>query len=234
MASMKFDTPLTTGTLIKRYKRFLADIRLSDGSIITAHVPNTGSMMSTNEPDSPVAISYHPEPHRKLKWTLELIYADNCWVGVNTSRTNKIVQHAVLNNKIKPLTGYDNLRAEVKYGKNSRIDLLLTKNKSRCYVEIKNVTYKENRLALFPDAITARGAKHLEELMDMVRQGHRAIIFFLVNRNDCTAWSPARHIDPHYGETLDRALKIGVEAMAYRVSNTLSDCVIDKNIPIRL
>ncbi len=227
---MKFEKPLITGKLIRRYKRFIADIELDDGRVITAHVPNTGSMQGTDVPMSPVAISHHPLPHRKLKWTLEMVQVKNCWVGVNTIMANHIVEEAILNNSINVLLGYATVKREVKYGSNSRIDLLLEKENCRCYLEVKNVTYKQGNTALFPDAVTARGAKHLLELMEMVKQGHRAVMFYLVNRSDCTVMSPAKIIDPHYCLLLDRALAEGVEAFAYRLNNTLVSSEIDKEV----
>ena len=211
---MYFENDLTLGILLKRYKRFLADVELEDGKVVTAHVPNTGSMKSTNEPGSRVAMSYNPLPSRKLKWSLELVQAQKHWVGVNTSLTNRIVEEAIVGRRIGPLRGAWEIRREVKYGKSSRIDLLLEKGGARCYVEVKNVTYKQGRRALFPDAVTARGAKHLLELAEMVRQGHRAVAFFLVNRGDCSSMGPAWEIDPKYSQLLKRVSKQGVELMA--------------------
>jgi sugar fermentation stimulation protein A len=225
---------LVTGKLVRRYKRFLADVILDTGEGITAHVPNTGSMKSTNEPGSAVALSHHPDPHRRLKWTLELVRVGRCWVGVNTARTNHIVEEAIAAGRIGPLRGYSQIRREVRYGQRSRIDLLLEGRKGRCYVEVKNVTYKVGRQGRFPDAVTERGARHLEELSAMVRQGHRGMIFFLVNRSDCTSFAPAREIDDHYGKVLDRVVPAGVEALAYRVKNTLGGTAIDRKLKIML
>jgi sugar fermentation stimulation protein A len=221
--------------LVRRYRRFLADVELPDGELVVAHVPNTGSMRSTREPGSPVALSFHPEEHRKLHWTLELVRAGDAWVGVNTNRPNRIVEEAIGRGRIGPLRGYPIIRREVKYGtRRSRIDLLLEREGERCYVEVKNVTYREGRRALFPDAVTARGAKHLEELADMARAGHRAVVFFLVNRVDCASMGPAREIDPTYGELLDRVAAEGVELLAYRVKNDLRESRIDRKIRVVL
>jgi len=231
---MKYEEPLVLGTLIRRYKRFLADIRMPDGEVVIAHVPNTGSMIGTREPGSPVAISHHDSPTRKLAWTLELIQVDGCWVGVNTSATNRIVEEAVLNRRMGPLMGYPNIRREVAYGQRSRIDLLLSDVDRLCYVEVKNVTYRVGRRALFPDAVTERGARHLEELERMVDEGHRGVILFLVNRDDCSSMGPAREIDPHYGAVLDRVLSRGVEALAYRVHNDLAGAQIDRKLKVVL
>ena len=229
---MKHENKLTVARLLRRYKRFLADVELADGDTVTAHVPNTGSMLSSSEPGSPVAISYHDSPTRKLKWTLEFVNVQGCWVGVNTSRSNYIVEDGITARRIGPLRGYKTIRREVKYGKNSRIDLLLEDGDRKCYVEVKNVTYRQGVRALFPDAVTERGAKHLLELREMVRQGHRGVIFFLVNRNDCSSMGPARKIDPRYGELLDEVIADGVEALAYRTNNTLHESAVDRKLRI--
>ena len=214
---MQFENELAIGTLLKRYKRFLADVMLKDGKLVTAHVPNTGSMKSTNEPGSDVALSYHPDPKRKLKWTLELVRAEGgAWVGVNTMKPNGIVEEAILSKEIPGLKRFINLRREVPYGKNSRVDLLLEGGKRNTYIEVKNVTYKLGDKALFPDAVTARGTKHLLELANVVTTGHRGVIFFLVNRGDCLSMSPAWEIDPTYSRTLHEVSKRGVRVMAYQ------------------
>ena len=225
---------LTIGKLVKRYKRFLADVALDDGTVVTAHVANTGSMKTTRAPGSAVALSHHPEPHRKLEWTLELVQADTgAWVCVNTMYPNRIVEEAVSSGRIHPLRGYDQLRREVPYGNRSRVDLLLSAtDKRECYVEVKNVTYREGHLALFPDAVTERGTKHLQELMKMVAQGHRGVIFFLVNRGDCSAMAPAHLIDPRYSDTLFESMENGVEALAYRARITLEEICIDRKLEV--
>jgi sugar fermentation stimulation protein A len=219
---------------VKRYKRFLAEVVLDSGEQVTAHVPNTGSMKSTDAPGSPVALSHHPDPNRKLKWTLELVRVGRSWVGVNTARPNRIVEEAIAAGRIGPLRGYPEIRREVRYGERSRVDLLLEGKKGRCYVEVKNVTYREGRQGLFPDAVTERGAKHLIELREVVRQGHRGVIFFLVNRDDCSSFGPAREIDPRYGELLEEVASQGVEALAYRVRNTLRESAIDRKLRVVL
>jgi len=231
---MRFPGKLTRGRLVERRMRFLADVILDTGERVVAHVPNTGSMKSTREPGSPVALSHHDDPKRKLEWTLELVRVGKCWVGVNTARPNHIVEEAITAGRIGPLRGYPEIRREVKYGERSRVDLLLEGRQGSCYVEVKNVTYREGRRGLFPDAVTERGAKHLRELREMVRRGHRGVIFFLVNRGDCGSFGPAREIDPRYGELLDQVTAEGVEALAYRVKNTLRESVIDRKLEIVL
>jgi sugar fermentation stimulation protein A len=209
--------PLLPGRLIKRYKRFLADIELDDGSIITAHCPNSGSMLGCNLPGSPVLLSLSPNPNRKLAHTWELVQIDGFWVGLNTMLPNRLAEEAILNGVITELQGYEQLRREVPYGsERSRIDLLLEGEKGRCYVEVKNVTLVEDGRALFPDAVTIRGQKHLRELMEVVRNGDRGVILFTVQRGDGATVAPADRIDPVYGKLLREAVKNGVEALAYR------------------
>lgn len=208
---------LIPGRLIKRYKRFLADIELEDGSVVTAHCPNSGSMLGCNRSGSPVMLSRSDNPTRKLAYTWELVQVDRWWVGLNTMLPNRLVEEAILNGTITELQGYARLRREVAYGsERSRIDLLLEGEQGRCYVEVKNVTLVEDDRALFPDAITERGQKHLRELQEVVQSGHRGVILFTVQRGDGRAVAPADAIDPAYGKLLRKAVANGVEALAYR------------------
>lgn len=215
---MRFESPLLPGTLIRRYKRFLADVRLDDGRTITVLCPNTGSMKSCDIPGRPVLLSEHEAPTRKYRFTWEMIRLGRSWVGINTGHPNRVVYEAILAGRIPELAGYDEVRREVRFGKeNSRVDLLLTRGEQCCYVEVKNVTLAVGgRIAAFPDSITERGTKHLRELTYMVRQGHRAVIFYFLGRSDCHTVRPADEIDPLYGVTLRRAVAAGVEALAYR------------------
>ncbi len=231
---MKMPYPLYPGILIRRYKRFLADIKLENGETVTAHCPNSGSMKGCNAPGSPVLISRSDNPNRKLKYTWELVKTDGVWAGINTGYPNKIVREAIENAKIAELAEYTGIRPEVKYGRNSRIDLLLQKAGGLCYVEIKNVTLVENGRALFPDAVTTRGQKHLLELMEMVKEGHRAVIFFLVQRSDGLAVSPADQIDPEYGRLLRTAVDAGVEALAYQAKISPEEIAVEQKIPVVL
>lgn len=232
---MYFEKELQLGILIKRYKRFLADVKLDDGATVTAHVPNTGSMKSTSDPGSRVALIPNDGPGRKLKWTLELVQAPKgYWVGVNTLRTNRIVEEAIAAGRLRSLSVYETFKREVKFGLGSRLDFMLESERGRCYVEVKNVTYKHGSRALFPDAVTARGAKHLRDLEEAVRLGHRGVIFFLVNRGDCAAMEPAWRIDPDYGRALLRSRDRGVEVMAYRTAITNEAIELDKRIRVSL
>ncbi len=219
--AMQFPSPLVTGKLIKRYKRFMADVELESGETVTAHCANPGSMMGLAEPGTTVWLSISDNPKRKLKYSWELLRVDlgagPALVGINTSHPNGIVAEAIEQGKVAELTGYDTLRREVKYGKNSRIDILLeSAGKPPCYVEVKNVhLMRRAGFAEFPDSVTARGAKHLDELSDMVAGGARAVMVFLVQRDDGEQFSLAADIDPHYVERHDAAHTAGVETLVY-------------------
>ncbi|MBN2412768.1 DNA/RNA nuclease SfsA [candidate division KSB1 bacterium] len=226
--------PLRKGILLKRYKRFLADISLDTGQTITAYCPNTGSMLSCDKPGSPVLVSFHPKPGRKYQYTWELIYVHQNWVGINTMYPNKIVKEAIKNKRIPELIDFDKIQSEVAYGENSRIDLLLQKNKTLCYVEVKNVTLAKDNTAFFPDAVTARGTKHLLELANMVKLGHRAVMFYLVQRTDADLFRPAIDIDPTYSQTLDKVHKTGVEILVYRTKISPEEIIIDRALPFKL
>ncbi|WP_028879757.1 DNA/RNA nuclease SfsA [Terasakiella pusilla] len=230
---MKFETELIKGTLIKRYKRFLADVTLENGEVVTAHCANSGSMLSVKDEGATVWLSPSNNPKRKLKYTWEIIEVGGCNVGINTGHPNKIVEEAILAGQIKELTGYAKLRREVKYGQNSRIDVLLEDDdKPKCYVEVKNVTLKRGQNADFPDAVTARGAKHLRELGDMVEEGHRAVMFYLVQRSDCAIMDIARDIDPTYDEELKAAIKRGVEVICYQCDVGLDEIKVTSALDV--
>ena len=215
---MRFETPLLQGSLIKRYKRFLADIALQNGEVVTAHCPNSGSMKGYKEEGLRVWLSESDNPKRKLKYTWELVEdAEGEKVMVHAARANALVKEAIENGTISQLQGYEKLRTEVKYGsQNSRIDLLLEKPGEKCFVEVKSVTLKEEDALMFPDAVTIRGQKHLEELIGMKEAGHRAVIFFAVLREGGTRFEAAAHIDPAYALLLDKARAKGVEVVIYR------------------
>ena len=214
---MRFPVPLKPARLIRRYKRFLADVALEDGGEVTAHCPNPGSMMGLKEPGLRCWVSLHDDPRRKLKYTLQLVEADGALVAMNTQNPNAIAAEAIAAGRIAPLGGYDSVRREVKYGANSRIDLLLEDPaRPRAWVEVKNChLMRTPGLAEFPDSVTARGAKHLGELVKRVEAGERAVQLFIVQRPDCHQLSPARDLDPAYGEALDAAAAAGVEILAY-------------------
>ena len=232
---MRFSAPLARGRLIRRYKRFLADIELNDGHVVVAHCPNPGAMLGLDEPHSEVWLSPAANPDRKLRYSWELIRVGEHLVGVNTSRPNGIVEEAVRARRVPELAGYTSIRREVSYGKSSRIDLLLERdNHSICYVEVKNVHLKRSGPAEFPDAVTARGRKHLGELGDMVEAGHRAVMFYLVQREDCERFRIAEDIDPAYAEALKTALSRGVEAICYCCKLSPEAIVLDRPLALDL
>ena len=212
---MLFPSRLIRGTLVQRYKRFLADVRLPNGDIVTAHCTNTGSMLGCKEPGSTVYISLSPNKGRKLAYTWEIIRINRAWVGINTMHPNRLVAEAVEAGMISELRGYTRVRREVKVSAHSRLDLCLERNNDCCFVEVKNVTLSIDRAAAFPDAVSERATKHLRELICLKRKGHRAAIVFVIQRGDCDHFRPADEIDPEYGRWLRRAVKAGVEALPY-------------------
>lgn len=217
---MQFDTPLIPGTLIKRYKRFLADVTLEDGTVVTAHCPNSGSMKGYKDEGLRVWVSESDNPKRKLRYTWELVEdAHGDRIMVHAARANALTVEAIENGTVTELQGYGKLRTEVKYGsQNSRIDILLENGENKCYVEVKSVTLREGDAVMFPDAVTTRGQKHLEELMEMKAAGHRAVLFFAVLREGGDRFEAAAHIDPDYAALLQKAKATGVEVLIYRAN----------------
>lgn len=233
---ISFTPPLQPATLIRRYKRFLADVEFADGTTLTAHTPNTGSMMGCADPGMRVWLRNISDGKRKYPWSWEASeIASGVIVGVNTALPNRLVEVAIASGFIEPLRGYDTVRREVAYGsQKSRIDLLLEHENRRCYVEIKNVTGCNDGVAFFPDAVTARGLKHIEELIEVVEQGQRGVLFFCVQRNDAHAVRPADEIDPAYAKTLRRAVLSGVEVLAYQAVVTPTAVAFTRALPVEL
>jgi sugar fermentation stimulation protein A len=231
---MTFSDPLIPGKLIKRYKRFLADVELENGEVVTAHCPNSGTMKTCADPGFKVMLSPANNPKRKLKYTLEMTHNGTCWIGVNTQRPNEIVYEALIAGEIPELAGYDSYRREVKYGKNSRIDVLAeSADRPPCWIEVKNTTLlADDGCLAFPDAVTERGRKHLEELMNQVAEGDRAVMVFLCNRSDCSPFRAAREIDPKYADKLDEARAAGVEIFTPRTVITPESIRIDGSVPL--
>jgi len=231
---MIFDPPLIEARLIRRYKRFLADVTLEDGRDITVSVPNTGSMMGLTAPGSRVFLSRSDDPKRKYAHRLELVEADGTLVGINTGLPNRLAVEAIIAGLVGDLDTYPTIRREQKYGTNSRIDLLLEDPaRGRAYVEVKNVhLMRERGLAEFPDTRTARGAKHLRELGDMAEAGHRAVMVFLIQRADCDRFRLCRDLDPDYAAEFDRATARGVEAFAVRCQISTDAILPDALLPI--
>ncbi|MGL5451479.1 MAG: DNA/RNA nuclease SfsA [Aeromonas sp.] len=220
---MKFDPPLQSGLLISRYKRFLADVELDNGEVITVHCANTGAMTGCTEPGTLVWYSTSDNPKRKLPCSWEIAQSPaGHFICVNTARANQIARELIEQGAIAPLDGYEQLRTEVKYGEeNSRIDLLLEDaKKGLCYIEVKSVTLLDERagagMGYFPDAVTARGAKHLRELMAMKAAGHRAVLLFMVLHSGITQMRVAAHIDRQYSLLIEQSMAAGVEILCYR------------------
>jgi len=232
---MKFTQPLLAGTLVRRYQRFLAEVELDDGTRITAACPNTGSMLGCCSPGNRVWLSQSDAPTRKYRHTWEMVEVGAVKVGINTGLPNKLVREAIANGVLAELGGYTSLRGEVPFGiERSRIDLLLQDaRRADCYVEVKNVTAAvEHGVALFPDAVSARGAKHLRELMRLKADGLRAVLVYCVQRGDVDAVRPADAIDPLYGRTVREAVAAGVEVMAYRAKVTTDEVALAERIGV--
>jgi len=235
---VKFFPDLIPATLVRRYKRFLADVTLvGNNEMITVHTPNTGSMLGCAEPGSRVWLQDSGNPARKYRLGWELSTSETgTLIGVNTHLANHLVREGIETGVITELQGYESLRHEVRYGREgSRIDLMLQHAaRPACYVEVKNVTLACRGVAAFPDAVSQRGTKHLRELMNLVRQGDRAVLLFCVQRGDAEVVQPAREIDPAYADTLHMAVKQGVEVLAYRAQVTTAEIRLETRLPFRL
>ncbi len=227
--------PMVPGTLIRRYKRFLADVELETGETVTAHCPNSGSMKGCAVPGSPVWLSISDNPKRKYRYTWELIRTPETMIGINTLVPNRLVKQAIENGLIKELSGYEQVKAEVKTSAHTRLDLLLESQvKKKCYVEIKNCTLVEKGVAMFPDAVTTRGQKHLDELEHLVSCGHRGVIFFLIQRMDAKSFKPADGIDTVYGEKLRKVVERGVEVIAMDTVIDTQMIRVANSLPVHL
>ena len=232
-----FNPPLIKAKFIKRYKRFFVDAEGENGDILTAHCANTGSMKGLLEAGATCYLRDVADPSRKLKYSFEMVDAGTSIVGVNTAIPNKMVFDAIEADAIPELTGYATAKREVKYGKEgkSRIDVLLEDPiKGKCYVEVKNTTLREGEAAQFPDAVTSRGLKHLEELIAEVKNGNRAVMFYFTQRSDCTFFEPAESIDPAYSTKLKEAVKEGVEVVCYQCLLTAESITLDKKLPVKI
>ncbi len=227
---MLFPRPLIPGTLVRRYKRFLADVVLADGSTATAHCANTGSMLQMAEPGSPVMLSEAANPERATRYDWQLVMVNGLWAGINTAVPNILIREGFETGDVEEFRGYDSFRREVRYGVNSRADGLLTGSRGECWIEAKNVTLVVDDVALFPDAVTARGAKHLDELSSMVGPGRRSVLFLLSQRMDCRAIGIAEHIDPVYAAHMRAALDAGVEIVCWRAKVSPEGVWLDKKV----
>ncbi|MCK8044832.1 DNA/RNA nuclease SfsA [Shewanella sp. 1CM18E] len=234
---MKFDPSFDSGVLIKRYKRFLTDISLEDGETVTIHCPNTGSMKNCLFEGEKVWFSVSDNPKRKYSRTWELAQTSaGHMIGINTGRANALAEEAIKNGVITELQGYQSLRREVKYGsENSRIDILLEDfDRPNCYIEVKSCTLLDEGQGYFPDAVTTRGQKHLRELMEMVEQGYRAILLFVVQHTGIKSVKAAAHIDPDYAKLLAEAHNKGVEIIAYSAELSPLEACLVKSCPVKL
>jgi sugar fermentation stimulation protein A len=230
---MRFPSTLIHGTLVQRYKRFLADVQLADGTIVTAHCTNTGSMMGCNAQGSRVYISRSANLKRKLPYTWELIRVKKTWVGINTLHPNRLVAHAIETGIIQELREFDRIRREVLTRPGIRLDLCLEGKTGSCFVEVKNVTLVIDGAAAFPDAVSERGTKHLKELIRLRRKGHRAAVVFVIQRGDCRFFRPADEIDADYGRWLRRASRAGVEMLPYQAKVTWKEIVLTERLPTK-
>ena len=231
---MKFENKLISGLFVKRYKRFFVDIKIND-QIVTAHCPNTGSMYGLLKEGNKVWLSKSKNPKRKLKYTLEIIEDNNSKVGVNTHSTNKIVQHALQNNLISEFKNIEEIKTEIKFGTNTRFDFLILNKKDKIFIEVKNVTLsRKKKLAEFPDAITIRGLKHINELLKASKKNFKIFILFLVQRDDCKSFSVAKDIDPNYADALIKAVKNKLNILCYDCKFSSKGIKLNNKIKINI
>ncbi|WP_319590360.1 DNA/RNA nuclease SfsA [uncultured Draconibacterium sp.] len=230
---MKFEKELIHGTLIKRYKRFLADIELDTGEIVVAHCTNSGSMKSCLENEAEVYLTPVDDPKRKTKFTWEMIKINGDWVGINTGNPNKLAFEAISAGQIPGIEEYTTVRREVKFG-DSRFDVFAENKQEKCFVEVKNVSMKQNDYALFPDAITTRGQKHLKTLIEVKKQGMRAVMLYIIQRSDVEIFAPAKEIDPEYAVLLKEAFAAGVEIFPMQAKVTPHKITLVKKLPFEL
>ena len=231
---MNFENKLISGLFVKRYKRFFVDIKISN-KIITAHCPNTGSMFGLLKKGNKVWISKSNNPNRKLKYTLEIIEDENSKVGVNTHSTNKIVYHALQNNLIEEFDNISEIKQEVKFGLNTRFDFLVSSKKYKAFIEVKNVTLsREKDLAEFPDAITTRGLKHINELLKASKKNYKIFILYLIQRDDCKSFAIAKDIDPNYSNALSKAVKNKLNILCYDCKFSSKGIKLNSKIELKI
>jgi len=230
---MIFPKPLVHGRLIKRYKRFLADVELDNGDVVVSHTANSGSMKSCLEEGAEVYLTHVDDPKRKTKYTWEMIQINNAWVGINTAVPNVLVYEAVMNQEIEALTGYTHVKREVKF-EDSRFDVFAANEDEECFIEVKNVSLKDEQFARFPDAVTTRGKKHLETLMRVKEQGLRAVMVYIIQRTDVEIFTPAFDIDPDYATTLKKAYENGVEVYPIRAIVSPEKIELGEILPFQL
>jgi sugar fermentation stimulation protein A len=230
---LNFKQSLVHGTLIKRYKRFLADVMLDDGNVVVAHCTNSGSMKSCLENGAEVFLSPVTDPTRKTRFTWEMIKIGGSWVGINTGNPNKLAFESISAGIISELSGYTKVMREVVFG-DSRFDVFAENETEKCFVEVKNVTLKEGKYALFPDAVTTRGQKHLKTLMEVKAAGMRAVMLYIVQRTDVEIFAPAKEIDPEYAKALKQAVDAGVEVIVMQTEVSPEGIYIKKKLPVEI
>jgi len=230
---MKFEEKLVHGTLIKRYKRFLTDVKLDDGTEVVAHCTNSGTMKSCLENGAEVYLTPATGSKRKTRFTWEMIKINGDWVGINTGNPNKLAFEAISSNQIPGLEGFAFIKREVKFG-DSRFDVYAENGQEKCFIEVKNVTLKEGKYALFPDAVTTRGQKHLKMLVEVKKNGMRAVMLYIVQRSDVEIFAPAVEIDPAYAKALKEAVKSGVEIIVMQAKVTPREIVLFKKLPAEI
>ncbi len=230
---MRFDQPLVHGTFINRYKRFLTEVLLDNGKHVMAHCTNSGTMKSCLEAGAEVYLSENNNPARKTRYTWEMIKINNNWVGINTLWPNEIAYEAIKANRVKQLPRYNMVKREVKFN-DSRFDIYCECETEKCFIEVKNVTYKANEYALFPDAVTTRGQKHLNTLIEVKKQGMRAVMLYIIQRMDVNCFGPATHIDSDYSKLLKKAVNQGIEIIALQARVTPQGIEIAGELPVDL
>ena len=231
---MNFENKLISGLFVKRYKRFFVDIKINN-KIITAHCPNTGSMYGLLKKGNKVWISKSNNPNRKLKYTLEIIEDKNSKVGVNTHSTNKIVHHALQNNLIDEFDNVSEIKTEIKFGLNTRFDFLVSNKKQRAFIEVKNVTLSRDKaLAEFPDAVTTRGLKHINELIKASKENYKVFLLYLIQRNDCKSFTIAKDIDPNYANALSKAVKNKLKILCYDCKFSSKGIKLNNKIKLKI
>ncbi|MBY0264414.1 MAG: DNA/RNA nuclease SfsA [Holosporales bacterium] len=232
MIYLNFETTLSTGILCRRYKRFIADIEQEDGSPLTIHCPNTGAMRGLTTPGTKIFFSHHPHSNRKYPYTWQAVSQEDTFIGVNTHLPNRLVAHTLSLSPLLEVGSYQTLRREVPYGQGSKVDFLLqSPGKADCYLEVKNVHFKEGEAAFFPDTPTTRGQKHMRELADQVRRGNRAIVLYVIQREDVTSFSLGEQFDPVYAKEAQEAFNAGVEMIAYTCSLDRKGISLKKSVP---
>lgn len=225
--------PLIEGTFVRRYQRFLADVLLGDGRLVTAWCANPGRMSTCVEEGGKVLLSHHPQSRRKLAYTWELSRVGEIWVLANATLANRVLARALAAGRVTELSGYETVQPEVRLP-HGRLDFLLTRGEERCYLEVKNATLVRERVASFPDAVSQRACRHLEALVRLRRAGHRCVVLFLVSRGDADSFRPAADIDPDFARALKKAVRAGVEALAYRAHVTPEVYALDRPLPVDL